>query len=88
MLAIHGCLYPVSAVNKMLDAYVLYYDGYCTVYICYCFVDAQTRRNILQGLQEARSRLQRLQEDPNAKYIIIYCVLYSKEFEASKFSLL
>ena len=52
----------------MLDVFVLYYDGYY-------FVDAQTRRNILQGLQEARSRLQRLQEDPNAKYIIIYCVL-------------
>ena len=55
--------------------------------ICYYCVDAQTRRNILQDLQEARSRLQHLQEGPNAKYIIIYCVLYSKEFEANKFSL-
>ena len=47
------------------------------------FIDAQTRRNILQGLQEARSRLQRLQEDPNAKYLhlyLCYCMLYSKEF--------
>jgi len=34
-------------------------------------VDAQTRRSILQGLQEARSRLQRLQEDPNAKYMLL-----------------
>ena len=83
LLSMDACILSLQyTINVRCVCCILWWIMYSLylLLLCRCSDHAQTRRNILQGLQEARSKLQRLQEDPNAKYMIVYCILYSKEF--------